>query len=174
VFVHGGWTSRIAMRLAAAGMTLDSVETAIRQNPTCHVQEFLDGSRTRADLDFTPRATNLPPVAEISPGNRIRVVPGAVLPTSCQREIVADKRGTLEVATLYWRSDLPGLAGDGVMFVRDLGPAENATFIARYPERRAYVILTRSPETMPELVEYGEGMEMLWGPPVANRPEIMH
>jgi hypothetical protein len=174
VFVHGGRTSRIAMRLAAAGTTLDSVETAIRQNPTCHVQEFLDGSRIRADLDFTPRATNLPPVAEISPGRRIRVVPGAVLPPSCQREIASDARGTVEVATLYWKSDLPGVDGDGVMFVRDLGPAENTTFMARYPDRRAYVILTCSPGAMPELVEYGEGIEMLWGPPVANRTEMKH
>jgi hypothetical protein len=163
VFVHGGWTSRIAMRLAAGGMTLDSVETAIRQNPTCRVQEFLDGARTRADLDFTPRATGLPAVAEISPGNRIRVVPDEALPVRCQREIVADRRGTVEVATLYWKSDLPGLEGGGVMFVRDLGPEENAAFIARHPERRPYVMLTRDPESGPELVEYRDGMEMLWG-----------
>jgi hypothetical protein len=174
VFVHGGWTSRIAMRLAAAGMTLDSVETAIRQNPTCQVQEFLDGSRTRADLDFSPRATNLPPVAEISPGNRIRVEPGAVLQPTCQREIASDQRGTVEVATLYWRSDLPGLAGDGVMFLRDLGPAENATFIARYPERRVYVMLTPSTDALPTLVPYDEAMALLWGPPVVNRGEMMH
>jgi hypothetical protein len=37
--------------------------------------------------------------------------------------------------------------------------------MARYQDRRAYVMLTRSPEAMPEQVEYREGMEMLWDEP---------
>ncbi len=46
VFVHGGWTSRLAMRLAAGGMRLDSVETVLRRNPTCDVQAYVDASRS--------------------------------------------------------------------------------------------------------------------------------
>jgi hypothetical protein len=164
VFVHGGWGSRIAMRLAAAGMRLDSVETALRQNSTCAVhQAFPDGRGASASgLDFAPRATDLPPVVEVSPGNRIRMFPGEVMTPACRREILSDARGTIEVATLYWLSDLPGVDQDGVMFVRDLGPDENIAFIARYPERHVYALLTPAPDAAPELVPYEEGMALLW------------
>ncbi|HSL71362.1 MAG TPA: hypothetical protein VK864_14035, partial [Longimicrobiales bacterium] len=71
VFVHTAWEDRIAMRLAAVGMRLDSIETALRQNPTCAVQLYAD-ARVRArplpPLDLAPRAQNLPPRREIAPG----------------------------------------------------------------------------------------------------------
>ncbi len=160
VFVHGDWRSRIAMRLAAAGMRLDSVETAIRQNPTCTVQRYLDGTARRNELDFTPRATAIQPHTGVSPGSRI--IPSRAMPPACQREIAADARGTVEVATLYWKSDLPEVNADGVMFVRDLGPEENARFMAMHPERRVYALLTRAPDALPELVPFADGMTMLW------------
>ncbi len=40
VFVHGSWTERIAARLQAAGMRLDSIETALRRNDVCRLQTY--------------------------------------------------------------------------------------------------------------------------------------
>src|SRR4029453_7381279 len=40
VFVHGGWSTRIAMRLTAPGMRGDSLEAAISLNPTCGANPF--------------------------------------------------------------------------------------------------------------------------------------
>ncbi|MCI0432380.1 MAG: hypothetical protein L0271_01840 [Gemmatimonadetes bacterium] len=165
VFVHGGWTSRVAMRLAAAGMRLDSVETALRRNPTCGVEEWL-GARERGDaqlapLDLEPRAESLPAV-EISPGNRMRARPGDVLTAACAREVAADARGVIEVAALYWRGDLPGRNGAGTLFVRDLGPERNARLIRRFADRRAWFLLHQEPSAAPVLVPYAQGEALLW------------
>jgi len=166
VFVHGGWTSRVAMRLAAGGMRLDSVETALRQNTTCAVEQWINarerGETPGAGLDFTPRATGLPSAVEISPGNRMRTRPGERMPPVCAREIAADARGVIEVATLFWRGELPGMDGPGVVFVRDLGPARNAQLLARFRERRPWFLLQRDPVDAPALVPYAEGEALLW------------
>jgi hypothetical protein len=166
VFVHGGWTSRLSMRLAAAGMRLDSVETALRQNPTCAVQAYAD-ARDANDaplpaLDFVARAHSLPASVEISPGNRIRVAGGERLVGRCAAEAAADRLGTIDVSPLVWRGDLPGLEGSGTMFVRDLGPHANERVLSAYPERRPYVLLTTSPAAPPELAPYDRGMALLW------------
>jgi hypothetical protein len=167
IFVHGGWTSRLAMRLAASGMRLDSVESALRQNPTCVVQAWADAQRdgTRAPgLDLVPRASPLPAAAEISPGNQIRVGPGeTTLSGECGRQAAADRFGVLDVSPLLWLGDLPGLGDSGRMFLRDLGPAANAALLAAYPRRRAWVLLTPDPGGSPTLVEYREAMKRLWG-----------
>jgi len=169
VFVHGGWTARLSMRLAAAGMRLDSVETALRQNPTCAVQAYADARDANRlalpGLDFVPRAHAHPPSLEISPGNRIRVMDGERLEGRCAQEVAADRLGTIDVSPLVWRGDLPGLGGDGTMFVRDLGPEVNARLLAAEPHRRAYVLLTPSPAARPELATYEQGMALLWGGP---------
>jgi hypothetical protein len=166
VFVHGGWTSRLVMRLAAAGMRLDSVETAIRQNSTCAVHEYASareaGSALPA-LDLSPRAFPLPQAVTISEGNRIRVLPGEKLSGECARQAAADRLGTLDVTPLLWRGDLPGLAGEGTMFVRDLGPAMNLSMIAAHPERQPYVLMATGTDSGPELTTYAAGMERLWG-----------
>ena len=167
VFVHGGWTSRLAMRLAASGMRLDSVETALRQNPTCAVQAYADGLRDGGRpprLDFVPRASPLPAAAEISPGNRIRVGPGeTILSGECGRQAAADRFGVIDVSPLLWLGDLPGLGDSGRAILRDLGPEANAVILAAYPRRRAWVLLTPEPDAPPRLVEYREAMKLLWG-----------
>ncbi len=113
VFVHGGWTSRLSMRLAAAGMRLDSVESALRQNPTCAVQQYADAREQGGALpalDFVPRAFPLPQSVEISPGNRIRIGKGESLSGECAREATADRQGTIRrVAAALARR--PGRAG---------------------------------------------------------------
>lgn len=166
VFVHGGWTSRLAMRLAAGGMRLDSVETALRQNPTCEVEEYVEARRKGAPLprlDFRPRATASLASVELSPGNRIRVAGPAPLAGSCAAEARADRLGVIDVSPLVWRGDLPEDGGTGTLFVRDLGPADNARMIARFPARRAYVLMTTGGNAPPRLVPYGDAMKRIWG-----------
>jgi hypothetical protein len=165
VFVHGGWTSRLTMRLAAAGMRLDSVETALRQNPTCAVEAYAVARETGASLpalDLAPRAFPLPEAVAISPGNRIRIRAGERLAGECARQAAADRLGTIDVTPLLWRGDLPGGRGQGTLFVRDLGPASNAAMIAAHPGRRAYLLFTPAPESRPALSDYAPGLEMLW------------
>ena len=164
VFVHGGWTSRLAMRLAAGGMRLDSVETVLRRNPTCDVQAYVDASRSGRmppPLDFSPRPGGLPSV-ELSPGNRIRVADATPLSGACAVEARADRLGVIDVSPLVWRGDLPENGGTGTLFVRDLGPADNAMMVERFPERRAYVLMMTGGNASPRLVPYGEAMKRIW------------
>jgi hypothetical protein len=147
-------------------MRLDSVETAIRQNSTCAVHEYASareaGSALPA-LDLSPRAFPLPQAVTISEGNRIRVLPGEKLSGECARQAAADRLGTLDVTPLLWRGDLPGLAGEGTMFVRDLGPEMNLSMIAAHPERQPYVLMVTGADRGPELTTYAAGMDRLWG-----------
>jgi len=172
IFVHGGWTERLGMLLAASGMRLDSVETALRQNSTCRVHEFAQAyaapsGRPRGTiepvLDFERRAQGFPEIVEISSKNRIRVVQGEVLTEPCRREIDADRNGIVNVVPLLWQGDLPGLPGKGALFIRDMGPEMNALLIRRYPDRRPMVLRTSDPESPPVLEPYDVGMAAIWG-----------
>lgn len=166
IFVHGGWTSRLATRLAAGGMRLDSVETALRQNPTCDVQAYADArnsGREPQQLDLEPRSVRLPSVAELSPGNRIRVADTPFTDPTCLAQAGADRFGVIDVSPLVWRGDLPTGSGDGVLFVRDHGPAANARMLERHPRRTPWVLTTRVPDGPPELLPYEEGMMLIWG-----------
>jgi hypothetical protein len=195
IFVHGTWSGRTAMRLAAAGMRLDSVETALRQNPTCAVHTFADarehGAAPAAPLDFDRRAaprsaadrlTRLR-VVEIAPGNRIRAMEGERLTAACMREAAADRIGALDIAPLLWQASLPGLDARGPMFVRDLGPERNARLIAAMPERTPYVLIAEDNDrsavlaggrAQPEagaarVVAYAQGIAAIWGAEEAGR-----
>ena len=166
VFVHGGWTSRIAMRLAARGMRLDSLEMALTHNPTCAVHRFAQrypGSpdRDAPPLDFALRSGELPRV-QISRGNWIRLGEGERLTPECFREAASDTLGIVDVAPLLWQSDLPGAAGDGVMIVRDMGPEANAAFMAAHPGRRPTMLMRRSDDAPPTAVPYDSAVAILW------------
>jgi hypothetical protein len=176
VFVHGAWAGRVAMSLAAAGMRLDSMETAIRQNPLCDTHLYAAhllaggegsdrrrGSESAPILDFSPRSQNLPPQMEITPGNRIRVAKRGVLAAECRHEIFADRNGIIDVSPLVWQGDLPGLAARGPLYVRDMGPELNAGLIERFPERTPLVFYTPAPSEQPRLASYVEGMAAIWG-----------
>jgi hypothetical protein len=177
VFVHGAWATRAGMRLAANGMRLDSLETALRQNPTCRVAGFVNsyltgrgGERTLNEtmLDFTPRSHSFPERVEISPGSSILIEEGGLLTEECRREIEADRNGVIEMTPLVWQGDLPGLASGGTLYVRDLGPALNDGLIRRHPERIPLVFYTPAPESPPILVPYSEGMAALWASAIAE------
>lgn len=172
VFVHDAWRARLAMQLAGAGMRLDSVETVLRQNPTCSVQELVDafGStdpdevRTRLGrLDFDPRSHDLPPQAALTRGNTIRVDPDIPLTIECVRQVNADRNGILDLAPLVWLGDLPGSRVQGPLFVRDLGPEHNARLIAGMSDRRPLMLYSPADGGDPVLSEYGPGVAHLWG-----------
>jgi hypothetical protein len=170
VFVHGSWAGRLSMSLAAAGMRLDSVETALRQNTTCEVQRFLEpyrahragrGGEPLPALEFGAPSGRLLVDVAAGHGNRIRTRPGEVPDAECVRQARADAGGIMDVANFLWLGDLPGRAGEGALFVRDLGPVENRTMLARYPERSPYV-LHYGADGSPRLQDYGAGMATLW------------
>jgi hypothetical protein len=172
VFVHDAWRARVAMRLAASGMRLDSVEVAVRLNPTCTAQRLADaidsgnGAQRAAllrSMDFQPRGRDLPALAELSPGNRIVLEPGAPLAGECLRQAYSDRLGVLDVAPLLWRGALPGSDDARPLFVRDLGPELNRRMRAETPQRVAYVYTLTGPTQQPTLLPYDEGMALLWG-----------
>lgn len=166
VFVHGGWTSRIGMRLAAAGLRLDSLETVLRLNPTCEVhraaQLYPATALSATGLDLTARSDELRPRIETARGNFIRVREGQVLSRECVREATADTLGIVDIAPLVWQGDLPGEPAKGPMVVRDMGPTTNAPLIAAHPDRMPLMFMRRSDDSAPILVPYGKAMSILW------------
>jgi 4-amino-4-deoxy-L-arabinose transferase-like glycosyltransferase len=175
VFAHGSWASRIAARLTAAGVRRDSIETALRRNDVCAVDRWArwraaaatgDDQGRRSDdrpaLDFDARP-GTPPHLEsraLSPGNVVRVDPGVAHDATCLREARADRLGSLELELLAWR--YPPLPGPGVVVARDLGPVTNLR-TRRATAGSAWVLVDGGQEGGPLLLDYDEGMELLWG-----------
>ncbi|MGW8265944.1 MAG: hypothetical protein ACWGSQ_06220 [Longimicrobiales bacterium] len=176
VFVHGSWSERISARLQATGMRLDSIETALRRNDICTLHAYAQeraategGTRLPSppppELDFQLLAEspgNLEAI-ELTEGNRVLVDPEIPVAPECRREALADGRGIISLAPLLWQGDLPGLEEGRPMFVRDLGPEENRRVLEAFPARRPYVFLTPAPNALPELRDYQEGMNLIWG-----------
>lgn len=168
VFVHGGWTGRIAARLAAHGMRLDSMETALRRNATCDVHHFTTRhARDSADdpqpsLDFTLRSGDAGRAILTATGNRIRVRDDRPLTRECLREAAADTLGIVDVAPLIWQSSSPGLPEGPMIVARDMGPETNATLIAAHPDRVPLMFMRTSDDAAPTLLPYDVGISMLW------------
>jgi hypothetical protein len=169
VFVHGSWASRVSARLLASGMRRDSIETALRRNDICAVDAYARW-RSAGDaslpppsaLDFAPRAgspTTLQTRA-LSPGNLVRVSPDATPDAACIREARADRMGVLELELLAWRS--PPFTEGTMLLARDLGPAGNARILHEL-NRKAYLFIDSDPASGPTLLDYADGMELLWG-----------
>jgi hypothetical protein len=172
VFVHGAWSGRVFARMVSRGYALHEIETALRQNGLCRVQHGLEQPTTGilAGLDMEPRAVT-PGVVEIEPfpGNRIvldrervSAVGRIQLPPDCQAELRADRYGILEVAVYFWQGDLPGLGGDGPLYVRDMGPAMNRALIERHPDRRPFILTRSRQRGEPVLLPYAEGIARIW------------
>jgi hypothetical protein len=170
VFVHGGWSTRIATRLTSHGLRGDSLEAVMALNPTCDVQTFANwysspasartGTAPRLAFDFSADAR--PRRMGIAQGDEIRYYPNRPLSQSCLRQVASDTLGIIDIAPLAWQHDLPGLAGSGAMIVRDMGPADNARLIARYADRVPMMLLRRVKEGPAELVPYDVGIKLLW------------
>ena len=163
VFAHGGWSTRVAMRLLAEGLRLDRVEAAIRQYPTCDLQQYLDAPvAQRPALDLRPRATDLPARVVMPSGDVLRMRPGDELSPACWRELAADRLGIVDPAPLLWRGSLPGVEDSRAMVVRDFGPERNARMLHAFPERTPYVLLRDLPDGPPRIAAYDDGMRILW------------
>ena len=167
VFVHGGWASRISGRLVATGMRRDSVETALRRNDICLVDRY---ARWRADpgrqgdpppLDF--RSLSGAPsglgTTLLSDGNAVRVDPELSFGPACAREARADRLGIQDLEPLAWR--FPPLPDAAVHAARDMGPAGNIAVLEAV-DRPAFVLIHLD-DGGPLLLDYPEGMELLWG-----------
>lgn len=167
VFVHGSWSSRVASRLAASGMTRDSIETLLRRNDICAVDQY---SRARAsngvgalaglDVQPVPGSPGHLQARLLSPGNGVRVDPGLAPSPTCLREAGSDRLGVLELETVAWR--VSGAPDAPVRYARDLGPAANAALLEAL-SRPGRVLVDTGEERGLLLLEYGEGMELLWG-----------
>ena len=171
VFVHDSWDSRMVGRLIAAGMRADSVAVALAQNSSCRLHEFVNayeasqrdaGDRVLPHLELGHAVTDGSELTRLTSGVLVRALPNEVLTPECLREADADSGGRVPLLPLVWQGDLPGIAGSGAMYVRDLGPVANAELLRRFPGRRPVVLLRRPPENVPALVRYEVGMELLW------------
>jgi hypothetical protein len=170
IFVHGAWSGRVAMRLLAHGLRLDSLEVALRYNTTCDVDRFArwyaqnPASRgsSRPSIDFDFRLHDELPKFRIADGDDIRIRPGAAMPRECLREVASDTLGIVDISPLVWQGDLPGENGAGPLIVRDMGPEANARLIARYPQRTPALFYRPVKEGAPKLVPYTAGMSALW------------
>jgi hypothetical protein len=170
VFVHGAWTGRIATRLIAHGLRLDSLEVAMRYNPTCNVHFFAlwyaadpgTRSRTRPPLDFNFARRPEVPKVSIANGDDIRADAREPMAPACLRQVASDTLGVVEMAGMLWETDLPGSTGPGALVVRDMGPEVNAALIARYPGRVPLVFYRPVKEGPPALAPYDVGMRALW------------
>jgi len=170
VFVHGGWSTRIATRLSSHGLRGDSLEAAMALNPTCDVQAFANWyaapsrERTAAppSLTFDFDTGARPQKMEIAQGDEIRYNQNRPLSPACLAQVASDTLGIIDIAPLLWQHDLPGLGGSGAMIVRDMGPTDNAKLIARHADRVPMMLMRRVKEGGPELVPYDVGIRMLW------------
>ncbi len=170
VFVHGDWSERLGSRLAGEGLRVDVIRSAMRHNSSCRIQESLDRDGAVHELHFGPQPG--PPLVEISlpTGTVLRTYPGEEPSARCEAEVRSDRFGTIPLPAVLWRGSLPGLPGDGPILARDLGPEENRRLISAHPWPALYV-LTRTHMGGPlELVEYSEGMDLLWGVESAPSP----
>lgn len=170
VFVHGGWPTRIAMRLIAHGLRGDSLEAALALNATCDVHNFAnwyatnpgDRSGSAPPLNFDFAGPNKTQTIRIAQGDEIRYEEGRPFVRSCLRQVASDSLGIIDISPLIWQSDLPGLDGTGAMIVRDMGPEDNARIVARYPGRVPMMLFRPEKEGPPKLVPYAVGIKSLW------------
>ena len=176
VFVHGGWTGRIAARLAASGMRLDSLETALRRNATCDVHHFSThyarAAKSGGDpsvvanivptLDFALRSGEVGRAIRTATGNGMRVHSGRPFTAECMREATADTLGVVDVAPLLWQNASPGLPDGPMIVARDMGPDANAALIAAHPDRTPLMFMRPADDEPPVLLPYHAGMKLLW------------
>jgi hypothetical protein len=174
VFVHAAWDERLASMLQASGMRGDSLQAILRRNDTCRLHEYalarLDGVAAQSlpaiDREQAPGRPAELAMLQTPRGSVVWRGEGPAWPDACQRELLADRFGSVALAPLLWQGDLPALERGRPMFVRDLGPERNEIVLESFPGRTplvlAYPAITGGP---PLLAPYEEAMATLWGGP---------
>jgi hypothetical protein len=174
VFVHAAWDERLAAMLQASGMRGDSIQAIVRRNDACRLQEYalarLAGGAASSlpaiDAEQTPAPAESLSALQTPRSSVVWRGTGAPWSDACQRELLADRFGSVALAPLLWQGDLPGLEEGRPMFVRDFGPERNEVVRASYPGRTAvvwaYPAMTGGP---PVLGAYDDAMATLWGEP---------
>ncbi len=100
---------------------------------------------------------------EVGQGSPIWYHPDERLTDDCIREIESEERGgRIDAGFLLWLGELPEIERGRTMYAREMGPDANARLLERYPERGAWVLLTRELGAEPELVPYDEAMALVW------------
>lgn len=167
VFVHTDWEDRLAARLSADGMRLDSVRAALRQNSSCHIELHLASLENGPALPLKadPAVGSDPRLHDVRmpSGAVVRTFEGEALPAVCERQAASDFAGVLALPPFVWLGDLPGLERGAPMFVRDLGPERNAQLVARFADREPKVLLREGRQV--RLVDYSPAMSALWAMP---------
>lgn len=177
VFVHSPWETRLVALLAARGIRLDSIETALRQNPTCLVQRHLEAlqydtlpfgaPRPAAHaglpaLNLVPGSSEHLPRLEVARNARIRIDSTVPLRPECLRQVQADRFGALDASFLLWLGDLPGLERGAPLLASDLGPEVNRRLMDRYPERAAWMFGYFDGSDSLRLMAYSAASARLW------------
>jgi hypothetical protein len=175
VFLHGSSARRTVAKLQGLGMRADSIEAAIRGNDLCDVTAWADAHRAgrpgdAPTLDFDPGPGSPDGIVQVETGpgvtGRFRAGPDgrAEVDARCLDTVVRpDAAGTLELDPLLWRLEDPAFAKGDVLWVRDLGPTDNARLIAAEPGRVAYVV-TPDAEGRAAYERYDAAMTRIWGP----------
>jgi hypothetical protein len=159
VFVHGSWSTRVAMQLAARGMRLDSLEAALQHNSTCQLQLWLDSGGENGALAFEGKDEALPQVL-LTPDSRIRVRRGEVLAPGCERQSRADRFGVSGSRWLLWYAGLPGPTETRSLFARPR-PELNRRLIQAL-DRPVYMLHVDS-AGWPDLWPYEQAVRVIWG-----------
>lgn len=175
VFVHGSAARRTSARLQALGIRADSIESALRRNDLCEVARWVDvrrgalpGAAPELDFALAPGTPAGLVTVETGPGvfARLTAGPGGapfIAPECVASVIGPDRVGTIELDPLLWSVERSGaLTGEAPLFVRDLGPLDNARLLDAFPGRPAWVLVP-GPDGAPTYVEYVEAMERIWG-----------
>ena len=140
VFVHEPWADRVGGLLSGSGLRLDSVRTLLTRFHPCQLQASMAGL----------------PMSEMN--------------ARCQREFESDSLGSLGLTNYLWLGDLPGLPPKGPLWVRDLGPEENARLIEMHPDRFPLFLLPDGESGQWSVVPYDLGVSTLWSP-LPSTPE---
>lgn len=134
VFVPEGWHGRLAARLRRVGMRPLSAEMLVGTADACVVQTALDqlesapdptGDRTRGTVAALMRDTGGVAQPGLRPADQIVLDPARALSPACIAERARIDSYGISIAELLatMRVDRSGSLGGGVIYARDLGPA---------------------------------------------------
>jgi hypothetical protein len=166
IFVPEGWHARLAARLRALGARPLFAELAASQYDACTLQQALDraealpastppDARLQSVVQLASRDARPQPLANLSGGDQVSLVPNRALPPICATEMGQLSFFGVNIAELmsHERLDADGRLGGRVVYARDFG-ARNERLRGRFPDRAWYVArVTRTNGTLSVALE---------------------